>query len=488
MVGKVSRPFDEAKYMALLEGLHVAELKLSELIKEERLDAEFASHPKTKWLKKIQEKLIFKPLGSIVTHISSGHTPYKHDLSKGEIKFITVECISELTLHENKLKRITKEQYDKEFKKNRVVKNSVACTIKRRICKAYPFINNPIYPLAMNQDISFFKPNNEITAGYLATYLCSDIGQSFADRQKTEQMNPYISVKNLSNLPIAILKIDFQKYIDNIILKAYETRQTAQNLYTTAEAELLAALGLSDYQPSTENVQVKSLKDSFLSSGRLDAEYYQPKYEYVVNVIQNYEGGFARLKDFTTSYSTGFPFKSKSYSGEGFNLIRINNIKKGYLDIENAAKIPVKDTELSKRDIVKENDILLSMSGTIGNSCKIPKGVKAIINQRILKITPKNYDFDVLPLIINSIIGEYQLERIGTGGVQTNISGTDIFNIFIPILHEDLQKQIGDDIRRSFLLKNQSKHLLHLAQTGVEKAIESSEAEAMAWMEAEIGR
>jgi len=41
-------------------------------------------------------------------------------------------------------------------------------------------------------------------------------------------------------------------------------------------------------------------------------------------------------------------------------------------------------------------------------------------------------------------------------------------------------------MRNMFGIK--SKYLLHLAKTGVEKAIESSEAEAMAWMEVEIGR
>jgi hypothetical protein len=36
---------------------------------------------------------------------------------------------------------------------------------------------------------------------------------------------------------------------------------------------------MADFLPNTENINIKSFKDSFVANGRLDAEYYQPKYE-----------------------------------------------------------------------------------------------------------------------------------------------------------------------------------------------------------------
>ena len=52
--------------------------------------------------------------------------------------------------------------------------------------------------------------------------------------------------------------------------------------------------------------------------------------------------------------------------------------------------IPQGDISLSPKDVANENDILISMSGTIGNSCKVPKGVNAVVNQRIMRISPQN--------------------------------------------------------------------------------------------------
>ena len=260
----------------------------------------------------------------------------------------------------------------------------------------------------------------------------------------------------------------------------------SETLYKQSEEILLKELDLLDFEPTKESIAIKSFSESFGSSGRLDSEYYLPMYDEVLNKIENYKGGFKKLEYFSENYSTGYPFKSDSYVKNGTYLIRINNIKKGYLDISNASKIPNDDIELSQKDIAKENDILISMSGTIGNSCKIPKGIEAVINQRIMRITPKNIGFELLPLLINSVIGQNQLERIGTGGVQTNISSSDILSILIPIIDINIQTQIEDKIKESFKLKEESKRLLEVAKRAVELAIEEGEDMGMGFIKDEV--
>jgi len=197
--------------------------------------------------------------------------------------------------------------------------------------------------------------------------------------------------------------------------------------------------------------------------------------------------GYTSLRNLTQSYSTGFPFDSSSYTDDGYDLIRINNIKKGVLQLDNAVKISLSDVKKSTKDIVKENDILISMSGTIGNACKVPYGInRAIINQRILKITPQNYNADVLALLINSIIGQIQLERVGTGGVQTNLSINDMLDILIPILSQETQTQIADLVKQSFVLKSESEKLLETAKRAVEIAIETNEQTAIDYINSNL--
>lgn len=256
----------------------------------------------------------------------------------------------------------------------------------------------------------------------------------------------------------------------DLLIKGYEAQK---NLIALSEAKL-------------KNYNIKKLSDSFIKTGRLDAEYYQQKYEVIEEVIKKNKNGYAKLGDFIKNYSTGYPYKSDSYSDiEGIPLIRINNISNGELDLSNATKIPLTDLELSIKDIAQENDILISMSGTIGNSCKIRNGIKAVVNQRIMRITTNNYNVDVLPLIINSAIGKSQLERIGTGGVQTNLSSNDIKEIIIPIIDINKQQEIANFVEQSFKLKEESERLLEVAKKAVEMAIEEGEEKAMEFIKEE---
>lgn len=79
--------------------------------------------------------------------------------------------------------------------------------------------------------------------------------------------------------------------------------------------------------------------------------------------------------------------------------------------MSNSAYLSKKDYSLSPKDNAKSGDIILSMSGTIGMTAVIPDDIpKCSINQRILKITPKNIDKDFLVLLLNSAVGSYQLE------------------------------------------------------------------------------
>ena len=77
-------------------------------------------------------------------------------------------------------------------------------------------------------------------------------------------------------------------------------------------------------------------------------------------------------------------------------------------------------------------------------------------------------------LLLNSIIGSYQLERIGTGGVQTNISYKDIKNILIPILPKPTQQKIAELVKQSHEARKKSKKLLEEAKQKVEDLIENS--------------
>lgn len=246
--------------------------------------------------------------------------------------------------------------------------------------------------------------------------------------------------------------------------------QNFLSCYKQAEGLLLKELGIKNVVFEDELSCVVNYAD-VVTANRMDAEYFQPKYAFLIKKLQSKKTN--PLTSFVKDYSTGYTFKSENYQEEGIPLIRINNIRKGFIDLTNTAYLSETDYLLFPKDVAKPGDIVLSMSGTIGMSAVIPSDVvKCSINQRILRFTPKDINPDLLALILNSIVGSFQLERIGTGGVQTNISYKDIQNILIPVLPREIQKEIAELVRKSHEARKKSKELLAQAKREVEEMIE----------------
>ncbi|MDO9028686.1 MAG: restriction endonuclease subunit S, partial [Candidatus Roizmanbacteria bacterium] len=211
--------------------------------------------------------------------------------------------------------------------------------------------------------------------------------------------------------------------------------------------------------------------NSLNAKDRIDADYFQPKYEQLTEKLKLFKVN--KLEDYISNYSTGFTFKSDNYLDEGIPLIRINNIKKGLIDLSDTAYLSEKDFLLSPKDEAKAGNIVLSMSGSIGSAAIIPSEIpKCSVNQRILKFTSKNINKEYLVLVLNSIVGNLQLERIGTGGVQTNIGYNDTKNILIPELETNIQQRIADLVRKSHEARKKSKELLNETKRKVEEMIE----------------
>ena len=78
------------------------------------------------------------------------------------------------------------------------------------------------------------------------------------------------------------------------------------------------------------------------------------------------------------------------------------------------------------------------------------------------------------------------MNRISGGSVQPLVTQTSIKSLPIPVLGITFQKLLAEKISSSFKLKTQSKQLLEIAKTGVERAIEDDEEGAIDWMNQQL--
>ncbi|MBU4332491.1 restriction endonuclease subunit S [Patescibacteria group bacterium] len=145
----------------------------------------------------------------------------------------------------------------------------------------------------------------------------------------------------------------------------------------------------------------------------------------------------------------GFAFKSSDFKKDGdIPVVKIKNITDDLnVSIENGEYLDKSAlNEKTKKYLIGNGDILVAMTGaTAGKVGKFRSNKKALLNQRVAKISPKNIDTDFLWTLLGNKDTINLLYRLADGAAQPNMSGGQIENLEfrIPTQIED-QKQIAD--------------------------------------------
>lgn len=204
-----------------------------------------------------------------------------------------------------------------------------------------------------------------------------------------------------------------------------------------------------------------------MTSGRLDAEYYQPKYDYFFNWLTDKPTSLlGEIVNIQKSVEPG----SDAYQSEGVPFVRVADLNNYglseptvFLDREQYgyALRPEKDT------------ILLSKDGSVGIAYKVDEQLDVITSGAILHLSVETPDVlpDYLTLVLNSIVVRMQAERDAGGSIIQHWKPSEIERVEIPILPMNEQTKLSQMLQESFSLRKQSAQLLEKAKDMVERAI-----------------
>jgi hypothetical protein len=262
-----------------------------------------------------------------------------------------------------------------------------------------------------------------------------------------------------------------------LLIKRY--RIASNKEYAKAEDLLLAELGLKDWQPTEETVAVKSFAESFLSSGRFDAEYYQPKQQKVMAIMR--QSGLC-IGDVVSLAKRKFqPEKEGS-----FNYIEIGNLSgEGFA---NSEVVAMEEAPSRAQWIVKTNDVITSTVRPIRRLSALiePEQNNYICSSGFAVLKPTQIEPEVLLVYLRSPIVCEILDLHTTASMYPAISTEDLLNIPITLPEKTTRQKIAGKVRESRKAREQSKQLLEIAKTGVERAIETDEATATIWINEQL--
>ena len=178
----------------------------------------------------------------------------------------------------------------------------------------------------------------------------------------------------------------------------------------------------------------------------------------------------------------GYPFKSSLYSNSGIRVIRITNVQKGYVIDSNPKYYPEsKITEISNF-ILKNEDILISLTGNVGRVAILQKEfLPAALNQRVacLRIKDMIVNKKFLFFYLNNDLFEKLCIKNSTGAAQLNMSTDWLKKQIIPIPSYNEQRRIVSYLDSSFKLIDEIKNKALKSLTEAKALFQSALAEAM---------
>ena len=325
--------------------------------------------------------------------------------------------------------------------------------------------------------VRFVPDNSVILPEYLTAFLNTSIGVKAIKaraRQSVNQTN--VNPEEVKEIEIPLLTMEFQKIIEGMFLTANKQRVVARSLYNEVLRQLEQCINIS-VDIARNAYTEKMLSDSFNVSGRLDAEYYQPKYEQIETAIKNTKHTYL---DVICDVDSGEFISETLYGQEGFSYIRGTDITSHCIDVENATKV---NTTINGLNVIENGDLAFAMIGSVGN-VSINRGTTAIVSNNLGTIKPHDKKLsNYLLVYLLSDIGQALFEKYQTRTAQPKIKKEDVGKFLVPLLSDDEIEFISNKAEESFRLKEKSKELLDIAIKAVEMAIETDEDSALLWLE-----
>jgi len=152
--------------------------------------------------------------------------------------------------------------------------------------------------------------------------------------------------------------------------------------------------------------------------------------------VTNPMGWERRELDYMCSFLSGYAWKAKSFNSEGLGspIIRIQNVGTESSDLVHTTEKPI------DRFWIAQGEYLLSLSGSFRLAAW--NGPRALLNQRIVKLTPESF---VAPAYFEAALSTQLLaiEAMGRHALVNNVALSDLKKIELCVPPLDLQNRFA---------------------------------------------
>lgn len=393
------------------------------------------------------------------------------------VPFLNVGDIKDNDIDVENAKKIDEKLSREVLKKSLCKDDQVLLTIAGTIGNAAVAYNLPKNTNS-NQAIANITLE-KLSPFYLSVYLNSNFGKQQTARLTISSVQPNLLLTQVKKIKVFIPGESFQKLIENLYKKTYQIKETSKSHYSQAEQLLLSELGLLDWKLKHQLAFVKNFSDT-QKAERIDAEYFQPKYEEIIEAVKKYKGGFDDLGNLVEIKDKNFtPKENEQYKYIELANISSNGEINGYTE-NFGNELPSR----ARRKVQKGDVIVSSIEGSLESIALITEDWKnALCSTGFFMVNSDKINSETLLVLLKTRVGQLQLKKGCKGTILTAISKDELSKIVLPKIEPETQEEIKKKIAEMYETKKLSKSLLEIAKQGVEMAIEKDEQEAEKWIE-----
>jgi restriction endonuclease S subunit len=480
----LKRPFNEAKYKALLNGLEAVELKLTKVLNDNdefRIESEYFQKNYLLALSKLKQKKHFQLQKH--AYVTDGIHESIDYSEESNIALLSATSPRENTFDLKRNVKISEEQHRANKRTQLKVGDVIISTVGTiGNCAT---VTKKIVPANADRHVGIIRSDQSLEPFYLSTFLLSKYGRFQSLRESTGNVQLNLFIYRINRLLVFNADVDFQKFIGSIIDLGLQEIDKSENIFSNAIKKISLALKLKDILNPSENKSVKLYSESFDSSSRLDAEYYLPKYDkykYAIKKINKKEITINKVcKIHDTNY---YPENDKEYK-----YVELADIG-SFGEIIGCTNTIGSELPTRARRIVKQGQIVISsIEGSLDKCALVTRDYnKALCSTGFYVIDSEVINSETLLVLFKSPIMQELMQQVCSGTILTSMNKEDFLSIPIPVIDKKTQEVIQKKVLKSFELRSLSKQLLEIAKLGVEKAIEEDEETAIRWINEELNK
>jgi type I restriction enzyme S subunit len=484
----LSRPFDEARYKGLLEGLEITEMLLSDARRENdklRIDSGYFAKPMLK-----AEALVraypsgYDELGPLFSRFVKGVFDINAEsYTDSGIPFLRILNLRGGVIDDSDLALIPESVHENE-KKTELRWGDIV-------------LSKTAYPSASLVTLDRCNTSQDTIATTLSeygretyspeaivAYLNCPTGQRLLWRQFQGNVQLHLSLDDGRKVPMPRLGQAVQAQIKTAFDRANELRNIAAIEFDNASNSLLRNLKIEAWRPIEPLSYTRGFTDT-LTAERFDAEYFHPV-KTAAHAFLNAMPGKPLNAMFRSVRELWQP--GNAPANEVVRNYDLNDALSPFLDDTKTPTYPAEIASTKKR--IKKGDIVVSRLRSYLKEIAVVQtegGEPLVCSTEFIVLRPKAGAIPVEALLVylRSTLPQLIFKWSQDGSNHPRFDEKELLNLHVPDIVASISQELSDSVKAATRARQHAAELLDAAKRAVEIAIEKDEKSALAYLEAQ---